>query len=676
MRRSLWVGLALCGGLAAAPVAAVEIEAQRLQRCVASLEAARGPELPDCRPHAAMLRVLARLPWVGPGAGRVREEAEVRAAVAAYVDAAVGTPSTALLQERFAALGPLAQMVEAGTARLRLDELGEPLGLTEAGGWAASVGDWASLDRGALSLRDADAIDRALDGALLRGDLDRVFTIADHHRDPPHEDLRLRVAALLCAGGEPQRGLRMAADLEERRAAKRSANFSRNFGQARVVVEACASMGKIEAPDVPDYGHAGEWDQRGQAMALRLRRLRRLFPDCDWTEPGSCFQHATVRDNVEHVVHMLASGQRLGDRLELLALVADTVGGVEEALALATVPPAEARERLAELDELLLLDDWVALRVDRPFVSAERLRAAGDHFEAIDEAAAVDGQRRLTELIAALKRRAGIAYALRGEVSSALPLLQQGASGLDDGETARAILTANAWLAAGDRAAARRALASIHEPAALAPWYGLLAAQLDLPDVEAARKHLDGARAAAIRAGAQRVAERLRWLQVALGSPGAASPGSGGAAARGELPPRLPFVGPPALPQSEAGRAALLEQLLGVWSSWLADPTEARRADRYTLFRHRGDAPEALAAFLLAAGKLVDDPIEVEPWLDAASARDMPRFSLRGYALARWRAAAWRGDGEAAELWRGRFTSLARLARRRDTAELYLAARL
>jgi hypothetical protein len=67
----------------------------------------------------------------------------------------------------------------------------------------------------------------------------------------------------------------------------------------------------------------------------------------------------------------------------------------------------------------------------------------------------------------------------------------------------------------------------------------------------------------------------------------------------------------------------------------------------------------------------VDEPSQVEPWLDAVMAQDAERVTLSSYALARWRAACWRGDGPAATLWRKRFSTLSRLAAAPRTAELF-----
>ena len=77
-----------------------------------------------------------------------------------------------------------------------------------------------------------------------------------------------------------------------------------------------------------------------------------------------------------------------------------------------------------------------------------------------------------------------------------------------------------------------------------------------------------------------------------------------------------------------------------------------------------------------AAGQLVERAPQVEVWLDAATAHDARRFTLRAVAFARWRAAAWRGDEEAAELWRQRYVTLARMSRRPDVADLLQTLRI
>jgi hypothetical protein len=136
-------------------------------------------------------------------------------------------------------------------------------------------------------------------------------------------------------------------------------------------------------------------------------------------------------------------------------------------------------------------------------------------------------------------------------------------------------------------------------------------------------------------------------------------------------PSRHPLVATIAIPQSAAARAHTAAELDATWSRWLQAPAESQRAHRYTLFRHGGDAPAALEAYLHASAKLCAMPgCDIETWLDAASALDHGRFGLRRIAFARWRAAAWRDDRAAAESWRQRYLALARLAHQPEGAEL------
>ena len=147
----------------------------------------------------------------------------------------------------------------------------------------------------------------------------------------------------------------------------------------------------------------------------------------------------------------------------------------------------------------------------------------------------------------------------------------------------------------------------------------------------------------------------------------------------GELPearqgaplPRVPWVGKARGLVTPSAREQALAHQLGQWHRWLGQPPNQRRAARYALFRGRGDAPKALVAYLHAAGQLVDEPSEIEPWLDAVMAHDAGRITLSSYALARWRAACWRGDEPAAVTWRKRFAALSRLAAIPRTAELF-----
>jgi hypothetical protein len=141
-------------------------------------------------------------------------------------------------------------------------------------------------------------------------------------------------------------------------------------------------------------------------------------------------------------------------------------------------------------------------------------------------------------------------------------------------------------------------------------------------------------------------------------------------------PARIPVIVAPSPLVPAEGRGAAFDGLLATWQAWLAADDDARRAHRYTLFRHAGQAPDALFAFIHAAGRLAAAPDRSEVWLDAALALDARRMSLREQAWLRWRAALARGDEAAAAAWLGRYQKQLALASDPRAAELWQALRL
>lgn len=647
--RRIALGLAVVGVVVGAPVLGLERVVSRAGDCFASIEQPRDAALPDCSHDGAVLRWVAKVPLMGSHALRVSEELDVRRVTMRYIDAAVGAPDALLLRERHASLRDVARAIDAGTARLRFDELGPPLRTPHPGDLAALVGDDGSLDEHALSLTQHYNEKRAMAAALVRADVDRAVRLARHYAGRPNTDLRIEVAALLCVGGLTDRALQLVVDVEDARAAKRTANFSRHFGDVRVVIESCAMNGSVKAPPVPAYGQAGDWDQRARVMAMRMRRLRQQHPDCVWSATDGCRSDGVVESNISHIRDLLGADKRRSHRLELVAIIADTIVDGAEALTLAT--PRDGEPTLADRMPRLV-GDWVSRSRDEPFVSSRRWGVAA-------ESLALLGDAGLTSVIAACRHRQLIGAALAGDGDQARAVIELS----DPGD--RALLRANVALLAGDRDGARAALAT-----ASGAHADLLRAELALPDEVTGRAAAEVAVASARASGNTRLLERARWLAMALGSPTAL------AVSDGAPPPRLTVMGwaNPSMPVHV--REGNHDTLLKTWADWLAADGPARRAHRYTLFRHRGDAPEALVGYLFALGKLAKGAGDVEAWLDAALARDQRRFGLRRYAFARWRAAAWRADREASEIWRRRFVRLAELSQGEEHAELLQTLRL
>ena len=641
----------LLAGVVATPVLWLETTVSRARACFARQLEPRGPELPDCVIELGVLKRLEDVPLMARHAERVREEMVARMAFRAYVDAAVGTPDRRMLAERLASVADAHRDVIRGTGRLVLDELGPLEPVLGAAELAMRVGDAVGLDAVADRHAHHAATRRAIEEALLRGDLERARALAERHVGRPDEELRLVVASLLCATrADAARGTSEARQVELRRAKDRKANFSRSFGSARVVVEACAHLGNLEAPELPGYGYAGDWDHRARLMALRMRLFRDHLDDCDLTDPSDCRADPVFAGNVDHLLERLRYRKPRRYRLETLASVVEAVSDPAEARRLAAELPDEPRheDRMA-----VAVADWVDPPQDEPFLTAEAWARAAQHVASLRAAepdrTADDGDLdALRRVERAMWWRAAMVHALAGRLDMADDALSRA-----EAEPERRQLGATlAALVSGDRQEAGRRMA-LASPEA---WRrSPLASELAMPDRDEARRRLPAA------------TEQRAWLEVVLGDravPVAAAD-----------PPRLVVLGPPRLPQSDAAGRALLDRVLDRWSAWLAAGPDERRAHRFRLWRHGGDLPKASAlSWIVAAGRLIDEPAAVETWLDAALAIDRARLSLRRYAMLRWRAAAWRSDVAAAERWRARYRRLARQSVDRNVAELMRAA--
>ena len=662
-RRVVIVVIALAALLMGAPVLLLQHLVTEARDCFARVEQPRGVALPDCAAKARWLDPLSALPWLGRPAQRCREELTVRMAVLAYCDAAIGHPDRGALHDRFAALARAQRLVEEGSKRRRLDELGPPMATPEPGALAQRVGDRATLVTQGERWRGHSLQGHAIQAALLETDVKRAVDLARRYRETDHDELLVQLSALWCIGGDWEQGMTQAAAVEKERAEHRTANFSVNFGAARVVVEACAAGGQLTPPVGPSYGHAGQLDQQARLGAMRMGQLRRARP-CDGSGDGArCWERPAVAEQLEHLRMLLLSEDAQPYRLELLATVAESVSDPTDLLKLFPSPPSA---RVFAHQVPLLADRWVDRQVAKPLVPPARFAAAARHLEAL--ALGVEGGGKdqrvaaLRSLAVAMGVEAAVGYALQGDGQPA----DLGAAGLT--ELGRgpwgSLMRANVALLGGHR---DRALVQLEgltaEPTAEAAAAWLTRAELSLPDRSQALAAAEQARVAARAAGDVALVERVAWLLVSLGEPPARSQ---------DAPlPRVPWVGQASALIAPSAREHALAQQLGQWHRWLGQPAEQRRAARYALSRGRGDAPKALVAYLYAAGQLVDEPSEVEPWLDAVMAQDAGRMTLSSYALARWRAAAWRGDESAAATWRKRFATLSRLAAMPKTAELF-----
>jgi hypothetical protein len=292
-------------------------------------------------------------------------------------------------------------------------------------------------------------------------------------------------------------------------------------------------------------------------------------------------------------------------------------------------------------------------------VSAARYEAAARHLADLSDAEAA------APLTQVLFVRAAVGHAQRGDLGAADRCL------VDSGVTGPSlvVLRASAALVTGDRAEARKR-ARVEAPRQ--PVLLQLRASLSLPDADRSREE---AKEALMQASESGLVERIRWLLVTLGVPTRGNRVVGEDEL--ETPPRYRYTGFRTPLTSDEVRSANVDDALAVWHQWLAAANH--RASRYLAFEHRGDAPEGLTPLLHAGARLADPEFtseQTEMWLDALMAFDARRFTLRQVAFARWRAAAWRGDGKHARVWRDRYRKLTGFACDPKLADLLRAIRI
>jgi hypothetical protein len=656
-------GLAL--GVFAAPPLAFNYGQRRARECLARIEAPRGPELPRCDAIGRWFRWTERVPWTRHQAARAREELDARMAVVEYVDAAVGVPDRTQLERARARVSEAGEEVRQGTGLLRLSELGAVIPAPNLGELAFSVGDSGALDSRAFDWTQWFTSLHAIDAALLRADLPRAARLAEHYAGRPDHDLRLPGGALLCSSGQIARGMEEIESVESARADKRTANFARNFGSARVLLEACAALGAELAPAVPSYGSAGEWDQRERLAVARLR-LGERQPGCG-APPRltGCSLRARINEAASELLDMLDSPGPLDFRPELLAAVGPFVTDTAIAVDL-------ARPRAEEPAPKTHLPLTVQRMVEpgspaAPFVPASDLVRGADALLALRPE-----HHELRALGGTLLGLAARAEAEMGERAVALELGRRAAPLATEDELAAALLESSVASLAGDDDGALGTLEhALGTPRAPEPM--VAAAWLQLGSLRAAAgRHTDALAAArqglAVAHAGRHAAlsERGEWLLLALEAQDLAQARRDGPPPAGEgaaaTPEQLPLVGVPDPSIPDEVRARQLAATLAVWRRWVQDPPAERRAHRYAAMHARGDAAEARIEHLVLAGLLVDSPSEVEPWLDAYYALDAGSTSIRAYAWARAQAARWRDDSAAAALWLARFRALARWA--------------
>lgn len=693
-RSSIAGGLFFIAVLAGAvPEWFLERGTRQARECFSRYAEPRGPETPPCGEALKSLRIPARFPWTTNRARYRIEEIGARVAHYEYVEAAVGKPSREALTHGAEAIEHQAMVVQNGTTRPSLKDLGPSVGAPDLGREADELGDRQTLlDRGEqwFNWRVRLSTMRA---ALLAGDLEKTKSLAKRYAvdDPRDPDIRSAVAAVLCMGPDPVKGAEMLAFMQDDRASRKYEGMSRDYGEVRALLTACLALRNLPPPPLPTKTNAGSADATEQRALLRLRLAG--------TPAGEVSQPAALAT----VTRLLEGGPRNpGARLALLAALLATGSDHD--------PENIVRYSKPKFDEgplvpstLLTALEWVtdhrpALGDSEPaallpgstyIVAAQTVDALLSKVEEAADAATPKPKTQdvVTERIDRAIRRQDL-MALRGALlfEAALTLTRDGrpeeALRAIEDVTAitkmnvqlRNLMRSNVYWLSGDREKAFSALemdSSVVHGADVADSRRLAALSVQESELAMSLGKLDVAKQAAARAVTFATdandpvfLARAMWMQAALGETKAPIPEMD--TLRTPLPfPTAGFANP-LDPWRAGGRDKLRTRLEGVLAPWTGLSTadaNMRRAGRWAAIKSRGDAPPWLSVHLLLASRLLHkDEGDMEVWFDALLALDQRRYSLRSYAFARAEAARMRGDMATAAKWDERFRTLCKLA--------------
>ena len=679
VKRWWWLLLLALGVVAAAPTLLLNHVVQQTRGCIDEVERRTGQTLPPCDAALGRLSWLRRVPTVAQPASRANDELRARWAIVQYLDAAVGRPDAERRAALFSGVVASNDLLTQSQNIRRWDELGPPLA---SGGavWALRVGELRQLLTSDARLRHHYEVAAAYRAALLLGDRSRALELARAHADPSNAELRLRTAALLCLQGDPRRSMNMLVKVERDWAQKRNANYAHNFGDARVVIEACAAHAGEAAPPVPHAGYAGQWDQRARLLALRLRHAASGCPD--GVISATCAQQPAVRTLVEQTLRWLQVSAGQPHRWALLAAIVPTMNRAEELLSLTRAWPRTATANAAGTPNgaaaaakeprfaRVMINDFIdAERTSKPFVSARQYVMAARHVGGWLPAAPSLGW-----LVARWRLKATLVLARGGEVRQAQRLASKW--GADD--AARALLKSTVAALGGRwQQAAQQLAAEPSAPSLLRAQYWLQRAWVTLPAARAV-KDIKQARSLLrqIKGGA-RAQQLLRWADWTALAAGEGMAAAGAKQQRAWGARRRPLAPwSPKVPFTAAQRQAYHRLELLQWSDWVRGAPEHKLALRYLAWHHRGAVAEATAPSMWLAAQLVDEPAQAEVWLDAVSSLTFQTLSLRDYAFARALSARWRGDEAAYQLWWSRYRRLEGWAFDPRDGELYRALRL
>ena len=676
MPSPLWVGgafvglLAMFGAAFASPELMLRKATRDARTCVAAVTAPRGPELPDCAPGVEAFAWPASINYTEHDATYRAEELRGRIAMDRYIDAAVGHPNADALATRALDVKSAQEMMDGGSRRVSLEELGPAVVAPHMGKLASLYGDRMTLidhfEYYGLWHTRRDA----LEAAVLEADFDEVDRIAHQlgEWNVREADLRSATGAALCITA-PSEGHALLATMPVTRSEKRYANIQRDYGEIFAALKACAAKAGQDPPERPSSYNAGLLDAVAQNA---LTELRLAEGDGKLAEP------------LADAGRLLSSAEELPPRARPLLIAA--------VLALS--------DKLPSVDDLLSFTEPIAnepplspviLRVGALLAEGPSLNAvapvrwldeASARLEPIVQREAAGARRaKLDKLLGALLLQAGADHARNGSSTLAKDRASRACSFLASSTKACALSVASALYVSGD---ATSALATLSDAASsdegdarIEMAFQTLRALL----LQRAGKHAEAASTAErltqpkARGEIDELALEAAWTRLALapgsllgigsfGSPDGDATWQGAAdTSKRYLTMGAPFV----------------RSQLAAWARALESDDRARRAFRYEALSLRGDMLILGVSLMFAADRLLGEGYDGEAhevWLDAFTTIDSRRVRLRSYAFMRAEAAFLRGDSENGERWFERLRVLRGVAKNPQDLEVTRLLRL
>ena len=183
-RLSLLLGISLAllvtsGAVySALPLVRMRMAKATAMACLAGYDKPRGPKLPDCSAPIQEFSKLARVSYVHHDATYRAEELWARIMVAEYENASIGSPDPKVRNDTAKFVDDAETVLDKGSQRILLDELGQVIAAPHLGQLASSLGDRRTLVDHFDWWSQWSVRVHAIRAALVEGDLGKASQIA------------------------------------------------------------------------------------------------------------------------------------------------------------------------------------------------------------------------------------------------------------------------------------------------------------------------------------------------------------------------------------------------------------------------------------------------------------------------------------------------------------------